>query len=69
MPMSGKKPGKPRPQAKEFFYRDRGKLCDAELHEPILAEGDHEAAVAVSRRVMKRLGIKQDRIDKLLGPE
>jgi hypothetical protein len=56
-----------RPPAKEFCFTERGKRGDAELHAPILAEGDHEAAAAVSRDVMKRLGIAQHRIDKLLG--
>jgi hypothetical protein len=53
-------------RAKEFFYTVRGKRLDAELHEPILAEGDHEAAKAVSRKVMQRLGIPHHRIEKLL---
>ena len=56
-----------RPPAKEFCFSERGKRGDAELHAPILAEGDHEAAAAVSRRVMQRLGIAPARIDKLLG--
>jgi hypothetical protein len=52
--------------ALEFFYKKDGKKCDAALHEPILADGDHAAAEAVGRAVMKRLGLKPDRIDALM---
>ena len=56
-----------RQHAKEFCYVERGKRGDADLHNPIIEAGDHEAATAVSRRVMKRLGIDEHRIAKLLG--
>lgn len=45
-------------KAEEFFYLDKDhKKQDAKLHEPILAAGDHAAALAVSDAVRKRLGI------------
>lgn len=47
-----------RREATEMFYVDEnGKKQDADLHNPILDEGDHEAALAVSNAVRARLGI------------
>jgi hypothetical protein len=64
--MSAKPKSKP-PLGKEFFYSVRGKRMDAELHEPILEAGDHEAATDVSRKVMERLGYSKEQIDGFLG--
>lgn len=50
----------------EFFYTENGKRKDAELHEPILAEGDHAAAEEVSRKIMRELGLDPT---TLLGDE
>ena len=54
-------------QAREFFYREDGQRQDAELHDPIIETGDHDAAADVSRSVMRRLGIAPERIAGLLG--
>ena len=49
-----------RPKSNELFYLDNDhKRQDAELHESILADGDHDAALAVSDAVRKRLGIER----------
>ena len=61
----------PKPQRKkqsgdEFFYVDAdGKKRDAELHNAILDEGDHEAAKAVSDKIKARiLAEKHDEVEK-----
>ena len=42
--------------SEEFFYRDAdGKKQDAELHNAILDEGDHDAAKAVSDKIRARI--------------
>ena len=56
-------------KAEEFFYEKDGKRADAELHEPILADGDHARATAVSRKVAKRLGLTDEQIDRLMKPK
>lgn len=49
-----------RRKANELFYLDDDhKRQDAKLHESILADGDHDAALAVSDAVRKRLGIER----------
>jgi hypothetical protein len=54
-------------KAEEFFYLDDDdQRQDADLHEPILAGGDHDAARAVSKAVMKRLGLSNERIAALM---
>jgi hypothetical protein len=54
--MSAKPKQRPRPdKAREFFYRDKARRRDAELHETILAEGDHAAAKRVSDKVKARI--------------
>jgi len=61
---------RPNPQpdrASEVFYRDHYARADADIHEAIIAEGDHAAANTVSRAVAQRLGLSPERIDKLLG--
>jgi hypothetical protein len=64
-PLSGLPDG-----SSEFFYLDDNhNKQDADLHQPILDGGDHEAARAVSRAVMKRLGFPDDKIDGLLKGE
>ena len=40
-----------------FYVDDNGKKQDDFIHEEILNEGDHEAALAVSRAVARRLGL------------
>ena len=40
-----------------FYLDDSGKKQDRELHQEILDEGDHEAAMEVSRKVMRDLGL------------
>jgi hypothetical protein len=51
----------------EFFYRKHGAVrADAELHEPILAEGDEDAAAEVSRRRLRAKGVKDEVIDRLI---
>jgi hypothetical protein len=58
MPMSGN-PKRPQHKASEMFYIDEhGQRQDAEIHNAILDDGDHEAALAVSNAVRERLGIK-----------
>jgi hypothetical protein len=54
-------------KAQEFFYRDGPMRADADLHNEILADGDHAAAEAVSRKVSKRIGLTDAQIDRLMG--
>jgi len=63
MPTSEKQNGK----AHELFYRDGPLRADADLHNEILADGDHARAEAVSRAVSKRLGLSDQQIDRLMG--
>jgi hypothetical protein len=52
--------------AQEFFdLDDDHQRQDADLHEPILADGDHAAALAVGKAVMMRLGLSAERIAAL----
>ena len=54
----------------EFFYLDDNHdKQDADLHSPIIDDGDHETARAASRAVMKRLGFPDDKTDGLLKGE
>jgi hypothetical protein len=54
-------------KAEEFFYLDDDdQRQDADLHDSILAGGDHDAARAVSKAVMKRLGLSSERIAALM---
>lgn len=49
------------PGGEEFYYLDEnGKKRDAELHDEILAGGDHLAALKVSRQVLRDLGLNPD---------
>jgi predicted ABC-type ATPase len=50
-----------------MFYWRGHQRADAELHDPILEDGDHAKAEAVSRKVAKRLGLTDEEIDKLTG--
>ena len=52
-------------RAAELFYRQNGERRDTDLHEPIIEEGDHAAAEAVSRRVMSRV-LTPAQIDALM---
>jgi len=48
------------PVGYEFFYEDgNGNLQDADIHNPILEEGDDWAATQVSIQVADRLGLKK----------
>jgi hypothetical protein len=59
---------KPRYSSNEFFIEHPdGSRTDAELHEPILAEGDVEAAVKVTRDRLKAKGWTEQQIDDWLG--
>lgn len=58
-----------RRRAAEFFYLDDDhNRQDVDLHEPILGDGDHEAAHSISREVMVRLGLSPEEIDLVLVP-
>lgn len=54
-------------EAQEFFYRDKDGKQDADLHEPILTEGDHEQALEVTRRRLKARGWTDEEIAQLIG--
>jgi hypothetical protein len=43
---------------RDFFYWEKSARKDANFHNPILDEGDHEAAKKISDKVVQRLGIK-----------
>jgi hypothetical protein len=43
-----------------LFYTENGEKQDAALHGAILADGDAEAALQVSRDVLRELGIEDD---------
>jgi hypothetical protein len=49
-----------------MFYRQGHERHDAELHEPIIAEGDHDAAAEVSRRRLRQRGFTDDQIKRLI---
>ena len=69
MPTSDDKP-KPRDGstlAREFFYRDGPLRADEALHEPILEGGDHAAATAGTRAMLKKRGWTDAKIDAFLG--
>jgi hypothetical protein len=57
---------KPSQPAKEFFYRDGPLRADAELHNAILDDGDHDAAAEVSRARLKAKGYDDATIDRLI---
>jgi hypothetical protein len=52
-----------------MFYRQKHERHDAELHEAILAEGDHDAAAEVSRKRMRARGVPEETIDRLIKPQ
>lgn len=52
-----------------MFYYDRGKRSDANLHNPILDDGDHAKAESVSRKVGKRAGLSDEDLDALTDKE
>jgi hypothetical protein len=58
MPTSAK-PKRRRPAQEMFYLGDDHSRQDAELHDAILKDGDHDAAQAVSDKVRKRLGIER----------
>jgi hypothetical protein len=52
----------------EFFYEDeQGNKQDADLHNPILEQGDHAAALAVSRAVLARIRARRAQRNKDAG--
>jgi hypothetical protein len=67
MPTSEKEKPKPPDKAHELFYREHGLRADEALHDPIIEDGDHARAEAVSRKVSKRLGLSDQQVDRLLG--
>jgi HK97 family phage prohead protease len=62
MPTSGKQKQSPR----ELFFWRNHRAEDAELHQSILDQGDHQAAEGVGRSVGKRLGLSDADLDALL---
>ena len=67
MPTSERSQAK-KPRAKEFFYPGKGgRRFDADLHNPILDDGNTETAYAVSRKVSLKLGLTQEQIDLLMS--
>lgn len=74
MPTSGKSElkstaSKSREPAKEFFYPGKnGRREDANLHNPILENGDVERANKVGRAVALRAGLTQAEVDLLIPP-
>ncbi len=51
----------------ELFYIDKhGKRRDASYHEAILASGDHQAALEVTRKRLRARGWIEEQIDKFL---
>jgi hypothetical protein len=68
MPTSGKSRAKKSEPAKEFFVRGKsGRRSDANLHQPILDDGNTDTAYAVSRTVALRLGLTKEQIDSLMS--
>src|SRR5262245_11622704 len=53
----------------ELFYDENGKRADDVLHQWILDDGDAEAATAVGRAQLKRIGLSSEQIDALIGEE
>ena len=51
-----------------FYLTPDGKKADADIHDQILAEGDHERAVEVSRRLMREWGFTEEQIAQFLPP-
>jgi hypothetical protein len=52
----------------EFFVEHPdGSRSDAELHDPILAAGDHDAATAVTRTWLREQGYSAEEIEAFLG--
>ena len=62
MPMSARKP-------RELHYRDKHRFADANLHQPILDEGDDEAASKISDRIAKDIGLSKAEIAALRKTE
>ena len=48
-----------------MFYWQKHRRRDADLHEPILAAGDHRTAEAVGDAVAKRIGLTEEEINAL----
>ena len=47
-----------------FYVDENGEKQDAAFHEAILAEGDHAAADAVGKAVMRRHGFTETEIQR-----
>lgn len=50
-----------------FVWQPEGSRSDAELHEPILAAGNVDAAKAITRRRMRERGWSETEIDSWLN--
>jgi hypothetical protein len=55
MPMWERRRRQRRRASEFFYYDDQNQRQDADLHNPILSEGDDAAALAVSEAVRKRI--------------
>jgi hypothetical protein len=65
--MNKKPPTSPEPRAELYSLVD-GEMCDAHIHEQILAEGDSAAAAEVTKqRAMREFGWPREKVDKLFG--
>jgi len=52
----------------DFYYIENHRFEDKSMHEPILAEGDFEAAKKVSDAVARKLGLTEAEIAALSQP-
>jgi hypothetical protein len=52
----------------DFFSIDaHGRAVDSHIHEPILAAGDHERALNVTRELARRDGWSEEMIERAYG--
>jgi hypothetical protein len=66
-PLSDSEEAKSCPAAMNFFTIVDGKISNAELHEEILASGDHDAATSIGRAQAKKVGLTEEELDLLYG--
>jgi hypothetical protein len=52
----------------DFHYHENHRYQDAKLHEPILADGDDEAAKKISDQVAREIGLTEAEIKALSAP-
>jgi hypothetical protein len=55
--------------SRDYYYVKDLQFADANIHEPILAAGDGDAARRVSDAVAKRLGLTEEEIASLRGTD